>query len=678
MIICKKNNKHVEYGSFLVDNQLFDKVDFSVRVKNIRNWSIKALQFVVEKYSDQIELFLELFDRYDTNRSLPPLPFNNTVLSTAIRYATTTDFELVKQLFNRYPYSIDANTYGEAAACGRIDILKYLLINHPAAPNIGKQAVISACKFNQLESLKFLDHYEKKKLDELSMFPIEKIVRFNVEAMDMAVKSGATECFNYLMENRSEGCTHRSIDHAAEIGSVSLIKKLRSNYPDLCCSTQGFSVAAENGHLETIKYLLDNRIVQGQGYSQSQAVTKSTNRLPIFKYLVEEARQPFHIVTAEMIIRCQLEFLEYLFSNKDRFKNQIHTGMQHMVLGAVIANRLDFLEYINKQKPLKSYLSELNILPVHILRTENVEITKFFLRISPSIFPKVMTSSVNFSDPKKLYQVVTTLSEHNITFNPNVAREYVCQVSVEMFQHFEKKYKFSSRGSHYIDLAATKGNLELCRYLYEQGYPVGKQVIDYACIGNHFDCLKYFLDVVFKEPLTDPWVINYAIQSDNLELVKYMANRFPLLHPTINGINEAIKKNNIAMLEFLIDRYQYQLSLMDHSSKFTLYFNDDLNSDIIHCVCTKIPYLFELSSDSLHNIVRKSSNFDSIIILLHTFKPKLSQQLLEQVESLDTLNFLLTNSDPIPNHWISSLINYADLFTLYHISNYLSLYQTKQ
>ncbi len=76
--------------------------------------------------------------------------------------------------------------------------------------------------------------------------------------MDMAAENGHLEIVIWLHENRKEGCTIKAMDMAAKNGHLDVVKWLHFNRKE-GCTTWAMDFAAKNGHLEVVKWLHENR-----------------------------------------------------------------------------------------------------------------------------------------------------------------------------------------------------------------------------------------------------------------------------------------------------------------------------------------------------------------------------------------------------------------------------------
>ena len=81
---------------------------------------------------------------------------------------------------------------------------------------------------------------------------------FTTYAMDYAAQNGHLEIVKWLHINGKERCTKNAMDYTAQNGHLETVKWLHQNRKE-GCTTYAMDYAAQNGHLEMIKWLHQNR-----------------------------------------------------------------------------------------------------------------------------------------------------------------------------------------------------------------------------------------------------------------------------------------------------------------------------------------------------------------------------------------------------------------------------------
>ena len=104
------------------------------------------------------------------------------------------------------------------------------------------------------------------------------------QSMKFAAENGHLEIVKFLHKNRTEGCTKSAMDRAAMNGHLEIVKFLHNNRTE-GCTTDAMDCAASNGHLETVKWLHENRTEGCSTYAMNWIAQKG--HLEIVKYLKE-------------------------------------------------------------------------------------------------------------------------------------------------------------------------------------------------------------------------------------------------------------------------------------------------------------------------------------------------------------------------------------------------------
>ncbi len=92
--------------------------------------------------------------------------------------------------------------------------------------------------------------------DNYSAKKVQNINRYY--RINWASQNGHLEVVKWLHENRTEGCTTDAMDFASFDGYLEVVKWLHENRTE-GCTTQAMNGATEFGHLEVIKWLHENR-----------------------------------------------------------------------------------------------------------------------------------------------------------------------------------------------------------------------------------------------------------------------------------------------------------------------------------------------------------------------------------------------------------------------------------
>ena len=80
---------------------------------------------------------------------------------------------------------------------------------------------------------------------------------FSKKAMNWAAENGHLDVVKWLHENRQEGCTRMAMNNAAENGHLGMVKWLHNNREE-GCTMYAMNWAAAAGHLHVVNWLRDN------------------------------------------------------------------------------------------------------------------------------------------------------------------------------------------------------------------------------------------------------------------------------------------------------------------------------------------------------------------------------------------------------------------------------------
>ena len=88
----------------------------------------------------------------------------------------------------------------------------------------------------------------------LSLMKCRLDLSYCEHAMDCSANNGHLEVVKFLHENRTEGCTKYAMNRAAQRGNLEVVKFLHFNRTE-GCTDDAMDGAAMNGHLEVVKFL---------------------------------------------------------------------------------------------------------------------------------------------------------------------------------------------------------------------------------------------------------------------------------------------------------------------------------------------------------------------------------------------------------------------------------------
>jgi len=121
------------------------------------------------------------------------------------------------------------------------------------------------------------------KLDDIKLLHYYKLGHNWGDAMNTASENGHLEIVKWLHENRTEGCTVYAMNTAMN-GHLEIVKFLHFNRTE-GCTTYAMNRAAKHGHLEVVKWLHENRSEGCTTYAMNKAA--NYGHLDVVKWLHE-------------------------------------------------------------------------------------------------------------------------------------------------------------------------------------------------------------------------------------------------------------------------------------------------------------------------------------------------------------------------------------------------------
>jgi ankyrin repeat protein len=242
-----------------------------------------------------------------------------------------------------------------AARYGHLDVVKYLVEKNA---NIGKFAVAWAAEFGSLDIVKYLlgDEVNDKEGNIIKL-PKSKNPADTKYGIRNAGQNGYFDIVKYLFEKGAD-IDDRAVRNAIEKGNLHIVNYLIEKGAKVEVDDE-FSLAAQNGHLDILKYLLGDEvrdkqnniyklpksikiaeIKQGGKYDVLRAAEKG--HLDVVKYLIDEKGANIENVYG---------VLEGAFSkeNFDLVKYLVEKypeKQEHAACLAASHNQLDMLKYI--------------------------------------------------------------------------------------------------------------------------------------------------------------------------------------------------------------------------------------------------------------------------------------------------------------------------------------------
>ncbi|KAJ3103841.1 hypothetical protein HDU96_009132 [Phlyctochytrium bullatum] len=159
------------------------------------------------------------------------------------------DLEMVKFLFETVGVKGSCNAFENACESGHLDVVKFL---HENKTTDSKRPLIQghSCIIRFPARLILAGKSNGNPYEGQKVFPWKVCTPF---AVDLAARNGHLDVIDFLLENRKEGCTDYSKVHAGESGDLRVLQYFESRMPyDPIVDI--FSIAAR-GHVHILRYI---------------------------------------------------------------------------------------------------------------------------------------------------------------------------------------------------------------------------------------------------------------------------------------------------------------------------------------------------------------------------------------------------------------------------------------
>ncbi|EFA78402.1 hypothetical protein PPL_09053 [Heterostelium album PN500] len=643
---CIWKSRELQYIDCLVESKLIERIECingHWSFDAIEYWTVRSLEYIVSnplRYETLIYQLVEN-DKKSSGGGFQ-LPITSSVICKAIESAVGVDFSLVKYLMNNYRYSVSASCYCSAAARGRLDIIWHMLSNYPNV-RIGRLPPVEAAAANQLETLIFFYRYHQRLLNESDVhyydnaFKVElngdvdknnrvksmfdnKVI-FTYAVLDRAVGAGAVECVQYILENRIDGFTRQAIDGAcqAELFSDRHFEAIRIARKTLHadCSESAVSGVIKHGRLDVLKYLHSQKLLNKPSNSEENNIVTSTAAryasLEMIRFLFDTAKYiPGKSMSSEVCKNGRLDVLQYMLENKKRFQVHVETTMPYMLMSAISAGQLAIVQLLLSirwvTKQIRSEGSG-KILASAAVDSCGLETLEYLLNEHKWMFPKTLERLNNLQlSPAILLAKVKLLTAHNIKFNVGGFNDLLAEHSLEIFKFFEQQYQPLPNSENYSLRAASKGRLDILKYLVGKGYDVHRYVLRVS----NFETAKYLVEELNIR--AELYIIEVIVDLKDIDMIVYLDKRFPGLSVLPCTISLYAAKGRLEILEYLLGRY-----IPPNEKPIDLEISMARNRGILTLLLSKrYCHLFKPSESLIHEIIFEDL-VDSLMILLDVY-----------------------------------------------------------
>ncbi|EFA79230.1 hypothetical protein PPL_07648 [Heterostelium album PN500] len=246
-------------------NNIFDTAAFVGNIGIIQwideNWSIREKCYRTMYRKAVVAGHLHVLEYLVIQCSQLGLSSTRDLILLAIRKDRFDIFKLlVSSIGKNHFYSLKAIV--EVSENGNLDLLKW--INNNTTCTTDTSALDLAAKLGRLDIVRYLHLIELKERPFTQwILPRPMVISkqwsegCTNHAFDSAIKIERLDIVNWLIANRSEGFSYKSLEYAAYNGSVELMKMLL-RITTFEVTEAVMNLAVRNGRLELLKWLFEN------------------------------------------------------------------------------------------------------------------------------------------------------------------------------------------------------------------------------------------------------------------------------------------------------------------------------------------------------------------------------------------------------------------------------------
>ena len=166
------------------------------------------------------------------------------------------------------------------------------------------------------------------------------------EAMDEAAENGHLNIVKWLHENRTEGCSTKAIDDAAGNGFLDVVKWLHENRTE-GCTTSAIDLAAISGHFDIVKFLHENR-TEGCTNKAFDGIFNPSFYLDFSTYYKQK----------EKIDSNNKTILKFLYNNYKHLVTKVNDNTYEKLLPLIQEDFRKKFEKIEKENIVREFLSK--------------------------------------------------------------------------------------------------------------------------------------------------------------------------------------------------------------------------------------------------------------------------------------------------------------------------------
>ncbi|EFA84284.1 hypothetical protein PPL_03361 [Heterostelium album PN500] len=427
----------------------------------------------------------------------------------------------------------------------------------------------------------------------------------------------------------------KSIEDACKAGDIETIRRLANageeSYGGSIFIESNLVEAASNGHLETVKFLMENSEDRIDAYT-AYGVAISNGYTDVVLYLYEHGAIKADLVEdsiGEMDVKCSdTKLIDHLFDTK------YSDALGYVMYAAMKSGRIDLVKYLVKDKHLELDQQAIDI----VGENGDLELLRFcYDNSSYRLSSDAYNHAVRVGNMKMLKYLHENCNDIQCSY----------KVVMEAFENSQFE------ALDYL----TSNRQELMR----------KECLEYAIQYNHLPLVKKIINTFIEEGFSD-WddilshpFDRYALGYGYIEMVRYLYSVYPAVL-TILGISIIIQ-NGYIELKDLYNVFQSKSSGLSLSTRVAQ-----------ACSFGQLEFLeYILETDTNHSeldwnlnlsMAVESGSVNMVKWIYETKKNLLSQQRTELVfksscieENLPMVQYLLDNQPLLPYKIIHNIVN---------------------
>eukprot|EP01133_Synstelium_polycarpum_P018217 gene18217-21786_t len=367
---------------------------------------------------------------------------------------------------------------------------------------------------------------------------------FSRNTMNAAAQEGHIDIVKYLMENRTEGCSN-ALDYAVDKGHLDVVRYLVDH--DVKCTTRSYCALAATGDLETLNLLHRGNCLRDTytipcSKTFDQAVSKGN--MDMIKYLLDNKIGEASTRTwSEAAAGNHMEVIKFLAKKK--------IGKAFDAWFSCATNgHFEILQYLVRAKLVSSITTEQ---AASVLASNHLECIDYLDKHFPSIFTRAALIRA-IQETKDILKLIEYMISRKLTIPFNGFPAFsITSLPVYSLLYEKCSYVFS-RTFDMVSFTASKGKLDIIQYMHANDKLTDfsdehvAQSIPAAAHHGHLDVIKYLHEKMGVRVL--PHSIVEAAVSGDLATFRYIFDRVDFVDA--QALVNASQGGHHAIVDFIL------------------------------------------------------------------------------------------------------------------------------